>query len=64
MLVCSSYSAYNKFDSNGTRQAHIGDILSLDVKYLSQLPQPVASWGTQKPHEYVLAAFRQRRSLP
>lgn len=48
--------------------AHIGDILSLDVKYLSQLPQPVASWGTQKPHDPATGIFSLahtiQRSLP
>jgi hypothetical protein len=29
-------------------------MLSLDVKYLMALLQPVAPWGTMKPHKYVV----------
>ncbi|KAJ2920394.1 hypothetical protein MD484_g113, partial [Candolleomyces efflorescens] len=31
--------------------AQVGDILGLDTEYLSKLPQPVAPWGQQKPHD-------------
>ncbi|RXW20619.1 hypothetical protein EST38_g5227 [Candolleomyces aberdarensis] len=31
--------------------AQVGDILGLDAEYLAKLPQPVAPWGQQKPHE-------------
>jgi hypothetical protein len=32
-------------------QGHIGNLLSLDLKYLASLPEPVAPWGHQQPHE-------------
>ncbi|TFK20147.1 hypothetical protein FA15DRAFT_689251 [Coprinopsis marcescibilis] len=31
--------------------ANIEDIIALDLDYLGRLPQPVAPWGQQKPHE-------------
>ncbi|KAG8219773.1 hypothetical protein J3R82DRAFT_745 [Butyriboletus roseoflavus] len=48
--------------------ANIGDILSVDSKYIRSLPDPVASWGKQPPHDsctgiFVLAS-ENRRQLP
>jgi len=37
--------------------AQVGDILSLDMAYMSKLPQPVAPWGTQKPHDSATGIF-------
>jgi uncharacterized protein (DUF2235 family) len=37
--------------------AHIGDALSLDLKYLKNIFQPAAPWGTQQPHNSVTGIF-------
>ncbi|KAF8168146.1 hypothetical protein B0H34DRAFT_684398 [Crassisporium funariophilum] len=37
--------------------AHIGDALSLDLEYMSNLFEPVAPWGTQKPHDSATGIF-------
>lgn len=38
-------------------QANVEDVISIDTKYLFSLLQPNASWGAQKPHEYVYHTF-------
>ncbi|KAG9314326.1 hypothetical protein JVU11DRAFT_5117 [Chiua virens] len=48
--------------------ANIGDILSVDLKYVQSLPDPVAPWGKQPPHDsctgiFVLA-LENTRQLP
>ncbi|KAF9237321.1 hypothetical protein BU15DRAFT_48796, partial [Melanogaster broomeanus] len=48
--------------------ANIGDMLSVDLKYVASLPDPVAPWGKQHPHDsrtgiFVLAA-EYTRQLP
>jgi len=48
--------------------ANIGDMLSLDLQYLASLPDPVAPWGKQPPHDprtgiFVLADT-VKRQLP
>jgi len=37
--------------------ANIGDILSLDYTYLASLPDPVAPWGAQAPHDSATGVF-------
>ncbi|EAU93126.2 hypothetical protein CC1G_12661 [Coprinopsis cinerea okayama7 len=48
--------------------AHVGDILAIDTEYLFHLPQPVAEWGKQVPHDsksgIFLLAQRIQRELP
>lgn len=34
-------------------KAHVNDSLAMDMKYLGGLLDPMAPWGTQKPHECV-----------
>ncbi|KIJ21793.1 hypothetical protein PAXINDRAFT_105288 [Paxillus involutus ATCC 200175] len=48
--------------------ANIGDMLSVDLKYIASLPDPVAPWGKQPPHDprtgiFVLA-LENTRQLP
>ncbi|KAL4070904.1 hypothetical protein J3A83DRAFT_4093964, partial [Scleroderma citrinum] len=48
--------------------ANIGDMLSVDLKYIASLPDPVAPWGKQYPHDpstgiFVLAE-KHVRCLP
>ncbi|KAF9229239.1 hypothetical protein BS17DRAFT_10792 [Gyrodon lividus] len=48
--------------------ANIGDMLSVDLKYIATLPDPVAPWGKQPPHDprtgiFVLAR-ENNRQLP
>ena len=38
-------------------QANVEDIVAIDTKYLFSLLHPNASWGAQKPHEYVYRTF-------
>ncbi|KAG5647946.1 hypothetical protein DXG03_006980 [Asterophora parasitica] len=40
-----------------SRQAQVGDILSLDTSYLASLFHPVAAWGKHKPHQLVSPLF-------
>ncbi|EPQ60681.1 hypothetical protein GLOTRDRAFT_118837 [Gloeophyllum trabeum ATCC 11539] len=37
--------------------ANIGDMVSLDPNYLSSLPDPVAPWGQQRPHNPTTGIF-------
>ncbi|THH16823.1 hypothetical protein EW146_g3879 [Bondarzewia mesenterica] len=37
--------------------AQVGDILSLDIKYLASIPNPNAPWGEQEPHDSVKGVF-------
>ncbi|KAF8078667.1 hypothetical protein FPV67DRAFT_1466003, partial [Lyophyllum atratum] len=43
--------------------AQIGDILSLDIKYLASLLHPVALWGKHKPHNSATGVFVLARSI-
>jgi hypothetical protein len=38
-------------------QANIEDIVSIDTEYLFSLLEPIAPWGTQKPHEFVAHCY-------
>ncbi|KAG6336090.1 hypothetical protein ID866_2987 [Astraeus odoratus] len=48
--------------------ANVEDILSVDLKYIASLPDPVAPWGMQSPHDSVDGIFvladEQVRQLP
>ncbi|KAI0068241.1 hypothetical protein BV25DRAFT_1793249 [Artomyces pyxidatus] len=48
--------------------AQVGDVLSLDVKYIFSLLKPVAPWGAQEPHDSETGIFALadtiRRQLP
>ncbi|KAH0838273.1 hypothetical protein J3R83DRAFT_6529 [Lanmaoa asiatica] len=48
--------------------ANIGDILSVDLKYIRSLPDPVAPWGKQSPHNsrtgIFALALENTRQLP
>jgi len=49
--------------------SQIGDILSLDMKYLEGLPNPIAPWGEQQPHDptksgVMVLADTTKRQLP
>ncbi|KAF8641214.1 hypothetical protein AX17_000848 [Amanita inopinata Kibby_2008] len=44
--------------------ARIGDILLLDIDYMARLPQPIASWGKQLPHDSRTGIFAVARSVP
>ncbi|KAI0082303.1 hypothetical protein K474DRAFT_1586300 [Panus rudis PR-1116 ss-1] len=48
--------------------ANIGDILALNITYLASLPEPVAPWGEQSPHDSATGIFALadtiHRSLP
>jgi hypothetical protein len=37
-----------------SQQANVQDALSLDLDYLFSRPQPVAPWGQQLPHKWVM----------
>ncbi|KIJ68497.1 hypothetical protein HYDPIDRAFT_125092 [Hydnomerulius pinastri MD-312] len=37
--------------------ANIGDMLSVDLKYIASLPDPVAPWGKQPPHDPTTGIF-------
>ncbi|CAL1695679.1 unnamed protein product [Somion occarium] len=43
--------------------ANIGDILSLDMDYLISLPEPVATWGLQSPHDSSTGIFALASSI-
>ncbi|KAF8898791.1 hypothetical protein BD779DRAFT_1666575 [Infundibulicybe gibba] len=43
--------------------AQIGDILSLDLKYLGSLFRPTAPWGEQKPHDPTTGIFSMARVI-
>ncbi|KAL0569552.1 hypothetical protein V5O48_012415 [Marasmius crinis-equi] len=47
---------------------HVADILSMDLSYLASLPNPVAPWGAQEPHDPMTGVFKlaltTERTLP
>ncbi|EMD42110.1 hypothetical protein CERSUDRAFT_110653 [Gelatoporia subvermispora B] len=43
--------------------ANIGDILSLDMRYIASLPEPVAPWGEQSPHDSRTGIFTLSDSI-
>lgn len=43
--------------------AQVGDILSLDMKYMASLFHPVAPWGKQKPHDSATGIFMLGRTI-
>ncbi|KAJ3857808.1 hypothetical protein EV368DRAFT_17272, partial [Lentinula lateritia] len=49
-------------------KAHVNDSLAMDMKYLGGLLDPMAPWGTQKPHDPETGIFalsiRAQRPLP
>ncbi|KAF9076243.1 hypothetical protein BDP27DRAFT_1380318 [Rhodocollybia butyracea] len=48
--------------------AHVGNILATDPRYLATLPDPIAPWGAQKPHDpktgVFALSFTTLRTLP
>jgi hypothetical protein len=67
--IGGGYKAHDLADITLTWMvANVGDALAMDLKYLARLPQPVAPWGAQPPHNPETGIFAlsisTQRTLP